>query len=68
MSLKLQSNKGTERLEQRIDDLGQYTRADDPINGLETKHCSYARATASKHQDEDAPADAPALELHTLGH
>ena len=52
-------------LEQRIDDLEQFCRADDlVITGLETKHRSLARAAdpAGDQQGEDAPSE----ELHTL--
>lgn len=54
-----------EMLEQRVDDLEQYSRADDlVITGLETKHQSYARAAglAGDQQGEEAPPE----ELHTL--
>lgn len=58
-----QRDQKIELLEQRTDNLEQYSWPDDLIiTGLETKHHSYARATASEHQDEDAPAE----ELHTL--
>ncbi|XP_056138356.1 THAP domain-containing protein 2-like [Lampris incognitus] len=55
-----------ELLEQRIDDLEQYSRADDLIiSGLATKHRSYARAaaTTTDHFGEDF---APFEELRTL--
>lgn len=51
--------------EQRVDDLEQYSRADDLIiTGLETKHQSYARVAspAADQRGEDAPSE----ELHTL--
>lgn len=54
-----------EHLEQRIDDLEQYSRADDLIiSGLATTHRSYARvaATASGHLGEEASPE----EQHTL--
>lgn len=45
-------------LEQRIDDLEQYTRKDDlVITGLETRHRTYARATANVVTTEDAPRE-----------
>ncbi|XP_061566781.1 uncharacterized protein LOC133420914 [Cololabis saira] len=47
-----------ERLEQRIDDLEQYSRADDLIiTGLATKHHSYARILASDQLGEDVPTE-----------
>ncbi len=43
-----QRDQKIELLEQRVDDLEQYTRAGDIIiTGLDTKHRSYARATVS---------------------
>lgn len=64
--LKAQINKRDQRielLEQRIDDVEQHSRANDLIiTGLDTKHCSYARATAGVQQGEDAPPE----ELHIL--
>lgn len=58
-----QRDQRIELLEQRIDDLEQYSRADDLIiTGLDTKHRSYARAAAGDRQGEDAPLE----ELHTL--
>lgn len=52
-------------LEQRIDDLEQYSRADDLIiTGLATKHRSYARVAAGRtdHLEDNAPLE----ELRTL--
>ncbi len=49
-------------LEQRTDDLEQYSCADVLITGLQTKHCSYARATGGDQQGEGSPPE----ELHTL--
>lgn len=60
-----QRDQRIEFLEQRVDDLEQYSRADDLIiTGLETKHQCYARVAnpAADQQGEDAPAE----ELHTL--
>ncbi len=60
-----QRDQRTELLEQRVDDLEQYSWADDLIiTGLETKHRSYARVAspAGDQQGEDAPSE----ELHTL--
>lgn len=60
-----QKDQKMEMLEQRVDDLEQYSRADDiVITGLETKHRSYARAAdpAGDQQGEDALPE----ELHTL--
>lgn len=57
-----QRDQRIELLEQRVDDLEQFTRAGDIITGLETKHRSYARATASDTAGEDAPPE----ELQTL--
>lgn len=60
-----QRDQRIEFLEQRVDDLEQYSRAEDIIiTGLETKHRSYARvaSSASDQQGEDAPSE----ELHTL--
>lgn len=51
-----QRDQKIQLLEQRINDLEQYSHAEDvTITGLETKHCSYARATAGDHQGEDSP-------------
>lgn len=50
-------------LEERIDDLEQYSRGNDLIiTGLDTRHRSYARAAASDQQGMDAPPE----ELLTL--
>ena len=58
-----QRDQRIELLEQRVDDLEQFTRAGDiTITGLETKHRSYARATVSDTAGEDAPPE----ELQTL--
>lgn len=53
-----QRDQRMELLEQRIDDLEQCSRADDfIIAGLDTKHCSYARAAAVDQQGEDTPPE-----------
>lgn len=58
-----QRDQRIELLEQRVDDLEQFTRAEDvTITGLETKHRSYARATVSDTAGEDAPPE----EIQTL--
>lgn len=60
-----QKDERIDLLEQRVDDLEQYSRADDlVITGLETRHQSYARATglSGYQQGEDAPSE----ELETL--
>lgn len=57
-----QRDQVIELLEQRIDDLKDYSHADDLITGLDTKHCSHARAAVSDRQGEDAPPE----EVHTL--
>lgn len=45
-------------LEQRVEDLEQYTRRDDlVITGLELRHRTYARATANAETTEDAPRE-----------
>ncbi|KAF0024951.1 hypothetical protein F2P81_021832 [Scophthalmus maximus] len=58
-----QRDQRIEWLEQGIDDLELFSRANDLIiTGLDTKHRRYARATAGDHQGEDAASE----ELHTL--
>lgn len=53
-------------LERRIDDLEQHTRMEEVIiNGLETKHRSYARVAASSTSGMEGQ-DAPPEELQTL--
>lgn len=45
-------------LEQRIDELEQYTRRDDlVITGIKTRHRTYARAAANAETTEDAPRE-----------
>ena len=54
-TIKLKDQK-IHLLEERIDDLEQYSRGNDLIiTGLDTRHRSYARAAASDQQGEDAP-------------
>lgn len=58
-----QRDQKIELMEQRIDDLEQYSRIDDMvISGLETTHRSYARAAAGDRKGEDAPRE----EQHSL--
>ncbi|KAJ3581028.1 hypothetical protein NHX12_017141 [Muraenolepis orangiensis] len=58
-----QRDQKIELMEQRIDDLEQYSRIDDiVISGLETTHRSYARAAAGDRKGEDAPTE----EQHSL--
>lgn len=54
-------------LERRIDDLEQYMRVDEVIiNGLETKHRSYARVAAAGTGRAMDGENAPVEELQTL--
>lgn len=59
-----EKDKKIEKLEKRLDDLEQYSRVNDIIiQGLETKHRTYARAvTTDRNEGEDAPVE----ELETL--
>ncbi|RXN07561.1 zinc finger protein 397-like [Labeo rohita] len=60
-----QKDARIEFLEQRVDDLEQYSRVDDlVITGLDTKHQSYAQAIgpSGDQQGEEAPSE----ELETL--
>ncbi|RXN25827.1 gastrula zinc finger -like protein [Labeo rohita] len=60
-----QKDERIEFLEQRVDDLEQYSRVDDlVITGLDTKHQSYAQAIgpSGDQQGEEAPSE----ELETL--
>ncbi|KAF7652245.1 hypothetical protein LDENG_00099450 [Lucifuga dentata] len=51
-----EKDRRTEALERRVDELELYSRKEDIlISGLETKHRSYARATAGNFTREDAP-------------
>lgn len=53
-----------EELEQRVDDLEQYTGIGDLVlSGFKTSHHSYAQIKAGDKEGEDAPTG----ELHTLG-
>lgn len=61
-----EKDKVIKGLERRVDDLEQYSRMDEVIvNGLETKHRSYARVAASGTGSMEGQ-DAPAEELQTL--
>lgn len=54
-------------LERRLDDLEQYMWSEEVIiNGLETKHQTYARATAASTGEMNEGENAPADELQTL--
>lgn len=56
-------DKRIAELEQKVDDLEQYTRRDDlVITGLDVKHRSYARVAANINTTEDSPHE----ELLTL--
>lgn len=51
-----EKDKKIEELENRVEQLEQYTRMEDVvISGLETTHCTYARATSGDKEGEDAP-------------
>lgn len=57
-----QKDQKTEWMEQKINDLEQYSHVNETIiTGLDTKHRSYARAAATDQQGEDAPPE----ERHT---
>lgn len=56
VTLKEKDKKKNADLERRVDDLQQYSRMDDlTVNGLETRHWTYARASARGKEDEDTP-------------
>ena len=52
------------KLEERVNDLEQYTRMDDIFSGLKSNHKSYARSVMSNPDDDHSFA--PAEELNTL--
>ena len=55
-----EKNKTIAQLQQRVEDLEQYTRQDDLIiSGLKTQHKSYARATVTEAvtDNQNAPED-----------
>lgn len=59
----IEKDKKIEHLEKRVDDLEQYSRMNDLIiQGLETKHRTYARTVTADGEGEDASAK----ELQTL--
>lgn len=57
-TLLTEKDRKISALEQRVDDLEQYTRREDLVlSGLETRHQTYARATANADTTEDAPQE-----------
>ena len=60
-----QKDEKIQQLEERIDDLEQYTRKDDiVIAGLQTRHLSYARTTS--RGDEANGENASSIEMDLL--
>lgn len=54
----MEKDRRISELEQRVDELEQYTRREDlAITGLEIRHKSYTQATANLSSTEDAPEE-----------
>ena len=51
----MEKDRKISQLEQRVDELKQNTRRNDLVTGLETRHRTYARATAKSDTTEDVP-------------